>query len=363
MRRLQWIRVLGLGLTLGVSGAALTGCGVLDGLMGGSSDPATLVAGAKSKLASGDLPGATSEFESLASSNPTSVEAQMGLSYMKMLAGDHGGADAVLKAALDIPELPEDVASQIALRRALVALAANDLDAAQAQGEKSGLSPGLVIAAEVYLRDAEIAEAMPLLERAAADASDPVVQAAAREYLEYLGDTSSGRAQLAEATALWSLGQREDACEAAEELLLLLPGEVENRDAMLLLWAGRAVSSNQPVIASALIDDTAPPPNQAWRVQATRALISVANGEIDEAVTTFDQLQEGGAPTDGLVDAWATALMLSKDKGLAAQLVEKTGGKLKSAAFARGLLAAGAVGDAKSAAPAGTTLSAFLEAQ
>jgi len=321
------------------------------------SDPAEVVAPAMGKLKDGDLPGAMSEYKSLVEANPKVAEAHIGLAYVQMLAGKYDDADNTLKDAQDIEDLSDDVKNEIALRRALVALRAGDLENTQKHGESSGLPAGQVLAAEVYLADAEADAAIPLLEKAASGGSGSV-KSAAQTYLDYLGDTETGRAQLAEATALWALGQRADACETAEELLRFLPTDYSDRDNLLLLWAGRAVASGQPGVAEGLLDEmSTAPEDQVWRVQATRALIAVANGDYETGKEIFTALGQGGAPADGLADALATAAAISGDAGFA----EEIAGGLESASVARGLLAAGANGAAKQAAPPSSMLSRFLE--
>jgi hypothetical protein len=163
---------------------------------------------------------------------------------------------------------------------------------------------------------------------------------------------------LAEATALWALGQRQDAVDYAEELLRALPEEREDKNELLVLWAGRAVTSGRPGVAQAmLLAMGMPPEGQAWRVEATRAMIAVAEGRNDEGYAMFEALGAAGAPADGLSDALATAAGLTKDKELARRLTAT----LESVAVARGLYEADAVEAAKKAAPAGS-FATFLEA-
>ena len=177
----------------------------------------------------------------------------------------------------------------------------------------------------------------------------------ASTYLEMLDDQILGG--LAETTALWALGDRNGAVESAEELVKALPDDNDSKAEQTLLWAGRAATSGQPSVANSLLDDLSfPPSGQAWRVQATRAIIAAAEGDGEEAIRIFEVLAEGGAPADGLADARATACALVNDKSIARRLVED----LESSAAARCLSEAGAVKLAPTQAPAGP-LKTYLE--
>lgn len=338
------------GLTL------VTGCDQITELLGGASDPESILAPARQSLDAGDLPDALVKFREIEQANPNLVEAKVGLSYALLLAGDLDQADRTLEQAMGLDSATDLQKSEINLRRAIIALRKGDLASTQKYGEASTLPAGLVLAAEVYLADAETGAAIPLFERAAASGTGEV-RKTAKTYLDYLNDQASGRAQLAEATALWALGQREEACEAAEELLRFLPPTFEARDELLLLWAGRAVAAGRAGVAEGLLDEMAgSPPDQVWRVQATRALVAVANQDFESAESTFANLKAGGAPIDGLTDAIATAAAISKDRAFARKISEG----MESDAVARGLHEAGASVAAKNAGASGT-FSRFLE--
>jgi tetratricopeptide (TPR) repeat protein len=344
-----------MGLTL------LGGCDLLKDFgidLGGKKDPAALVGPARDALDGNDLPGAMDKYQEIAAANPDVVEAKIGLAYMQLLSGQNDKADATLAEALAIEGIDDSVKNELNLRRALVALRKGDLENIRKYGELSNLPAGKVLAAEVYLADAETDSAIPLLEQASSQGSGEV-KAAAAKYLDYLNDQETGRAQLAEATALWALGQREEACETAAELLAYLPTDFAQRDELLLLWAGRAVASGLPGSAEGMLDEMGGAPDgHAWRVQATRALVAVANEDFDGAKQTFANLGAGGAPADGIADALATAAAISSNKEFATEIT--TG--LKSNALARGLMAAGATDAAKGAAPSGV-FSQFLESR
>jgi tetratricopeptide (TPR) repeat protein len=334
----------------------LTGCDMVMDLIGGSSDPAEVVAPARQALEAGELPDAATKYQEIVAAKPDVVDARVGLAYTQLLAGKLDDADRTLDEALMIEGITDAQKSEISLRRAIVALRKGDLDGTRKHGEASGLPAGQVLAGEVYLADAEAASAVPLFEQASQSGSGSV-RDAAKKYLEYLNDPD--RAQLAEATALWALGQREEACETAEDLIRYLPQGTADRDQLLLLWAGRAVASGKPGVAEGLLDEMAGAPDgQVWRVQATRALVAVANGDLDSAAATFEALSKGGAPEDGMRDAIATAAAISNDADFARRISQG----MESDAIARGLHAAGATSDAKSRGATGT-LSRFLESQ
>jgi uncharacterized protein HemY len=179
----------------------------------------------------------------------------------------------------------------------------------------------------------------------------------ASTYLALLDSGDQIQAGLAEITALWALGDRSGACASAEELVSALPEDDDTKATQILLWAGRAATSGHAALASSLLDELSfPPDGQAWRVQATRALVAAAEGEADEAIRILDALAEGGAPADGLADARATACALVGERQKARQIV----GELESPAIARCLSEVGAVAVAPTRALDGP-LKSFLE--
>jgi hypothetical protein len=279
---------------------------------------------AQAILADGDLPAAAARIDELAAGGRAVEDA----AYMAYLEGDYARADALLAS---LPETPE-----LQLRRAIVALERRDLDAVKRFGEASGLGPGLILAAEVHLADAEPDEARALLGKV--EGEPGTVGDTAASYLALLRSPDPYENGVAEATALWSLGERKVAVEAAAELLQARP-ESTSRDVDLLVWAGRAATSGAPDLAEELLDAMSfPPEGQAWRVVATRALIEAARGQTDESLRTFETLEVAGAPRDGIADARATAAALAKDPESAVRLV----GGQRSVTAARALEQAGA---------------------
>ena len=327
---------------------SLTAC---DYLPFGAAGP-EVVEEANNALKSGDLPGAGAQYAQLSTEHADSIHVAIGQAYILLMQGDSDGADATLAA---VEESAGEQLPEIKLRRAIVAMRAKDLDAVKLHGTASGLPEGKLLAAEVHLVDLEGDEAAQIF-RDISSAGGAVGETATT-YLAMLDSGDQIQAGLAEATALWAIGERESACENAEELVKALPEDDTSKSTQILVWAGRAVTSNKPGVAASLLDDLDfPPEGQAWRVQATRAIIAVAEGDADEGIRIFAALSEGGAPADGLADARATACALATDKAKARLLVDG----LESAAVARCLMQAGADRVAQNQAPDGA-LKTFLE--
>ncbi len=267
----------------------------------------------------GQLPDAFNEVDKARTEHPNLREVQLRAAYAYMLAGDHDLADEVLAKLQDGAD-PEE-SNELALRRALNALAAGEFDAVGEHGMASQTAAGFVMAAEVRLADAEVEDAITLLKQArdkpgrGADTAD--------KYLELLESGDMYRAGLAEATALWALGDRTAACDTAEELVKGL--DSADRGELLLVWAGRCVTSERPAIAASLIEEakmSEVDPDQAWRLLATDALVSAAEGDCAASAAWFAALEVGGAPADGLADAKATAVALNPDEECLALLGE-----------------------------------------
>lgn len=323
--------------------AAAPGCGLVDKLLGGADKA---VAEGQQKLSAGDLPGAADVFAAAAKDHPDSVDAAAGAAFTALLQGDAAAADGYLAAA---EAKAGDRLGEVKMRRALVALESGDLDKVKAFGEASGLPAGQLLAAEVALADGERDEAHGLLEKARG--GQGAVGRTAKRYLELLDDPEPVVAGLAESAALWALGEKEVAVRSVEDLLTNLPDDFENRDAEVLLWAGRAASVHETDVARSLLDAVIfPPEGQAWRKVATRAMVACADGDGGTCLSLFDNL-EGNAPEDGLADARATAaVLIAKDDPEAAR---KLVGPYISNAAARALVEAGDRDSARDAVPGG----------
>lgn len=334
-------------VVVGVVVGGLLACSGGGGLLGGE-DP---VQHAQSALRTGDLPGASAEFSKLVAENPDNVDAAVGMAYTQLLQGDLAGADSTLAG---IEAKAGDKAGEIRLRRALVALQSKDFDKVKEHGEASGLPEGELMAAEVHLIELDADQALAVFNRLK-DRGDAVGDTA-RTYAELVQSGDQHKATLAEANALWALGDRANAVTSVEESLKGLAEDDPRKATQILLWAGRAATSGHPEVTRRLLEDTFPPEGQQWRYQATRAIGLVAEGNVDDAKVIFTGLKAAtDTPQDGLADALATACALA-NPAVAKDLVEG----MESAAAARCLIQAGAADAAKNHVSDGP-LKSFLE--
>jgi tetratricopeptide (TPR) repeat protein len=327
---------------------SLGGCQIVQGFL---NNPSQAVEEGQSKLKAGDLAGAAASFEAAVQKAPTNVDAASGAAYMKVLAGDFAAADALLAAAE--PTAAERT-PEIKLRRALVAVESGDLDKVKELAAASGLPAGQLLAAEVELADGNRDAARTLLESAKADSGE--VGATAGQYLEVMGDANPLVAGLAEAQALWALGKRNIAVRSVEDLVKAYAESHEDGGDQLLLWAGRAASVGEASIATNLLDSiTVPPAGQGWRVLATRAIITCAQGDGAGCQEQFEALK-AGAPADGYADARVSAALAvaDKDAGAARALLQGVSGDAAARAWA-------AIGD--SPAGAAVVADAVLKSQ
>jgi hypothetical protein len=278
----------------------------------------------------------------------------MGLAYSHYLRGEYGDADKIL-AKMDTDKLEKSLGQELRLRRTLVAVREGDLDQVIRLGELSGSPIGKLLAAEGHLANANSNAAIPLFEDAAESGGD--VGQTAKQYLEYMRSENPVITNLAEASALWAVGEKNVACESAQQVMAALDDmaamddEFPNRNEVTLLWAGRAAVTAEDVeVAEDLLERVdVPPEGQAWRMQATQALIHFRKEEFDLGIDLFVALASGGAPADGLADAIATAAAISGDADVAREITAN----LKSNATARGLWEAGDRQGAAELAPKG----------
>ena len=294
----------------------LGGCsiiqGVLDGLQKGGGE-------GEAKLKAGDLAGASAAYDASLKTSAGNVDVATGAAYLHLLSGDAATAEAILAAAA--PAAGER-APEIAMRRALVAMETGDLDKVREYATAAGTPAGKFLAAEVALaNDGDRAAAKALFEQVQAEPGE--LGSAAKAYLGLLADTNSMVSGLAEVQSLWGLGQRAIAVRSVEDPLKAYAESHDDGADQLLVWAGRAVVVGETGVAGNLLDAiTVPPQGQAWRLQATRAMLLCANGDGAGCKAGLDAVQPI-APADGYVDARATAALVlaAKDPATARALV------------------------------------------
>jgi hypothetical protein len=293
----------------------LTGCSLFSG------DPAAAVADADAKLKSNDLAGAAAAYEAALTEHPESVEVATGAAYLRLLKGDTAGADAALAG---VEAAAAERVGEVKVRRALVALQAGDLDAMNTHATASNLPVGALLAGEYQLAEGNPTEARSQLQ-AAAKGGGPVGEAAG-QYLRLMSESNPLVAGMAEAQALWALGQRPVAVRSVTDLVKAYAethGDTDGTD-MLLLWAGRAAAIGEAEVATGLLDSIViPPAGQTWRLNATRAMAACAAGDGATCVAGFNALDTlvqspdgagAGIPVDGLSDARVTAAFAIADK-------------------------------------------------
>lgn len=274
-----------------------SGCDALRGLGGPS-----VMEQAETRLKAGDLAGAEALYQKALGADPADVAAASGVAYLALLSGDAERADATLAA---VQPMDREVASDVALRRALVALRRGDLDAVKAHGVASARAAGRLLAAEVELADGNREGATAHLEVAKGDPG--AVGEVARSYIALLSDSDPRVVGYAETQALWALGERALAVRSVEDLVGAYAESREDGAEHILLWAGRAASVGEVQVAERLLDAlTVPPPGQSWRVGATRAILACAAGDAPRCSASLASVQSV-APGDGYGDAVVTA--------------------------------------------------------
>jgi tetratricopeptide (TPR) repeat protein len=307
---------------------SLWGCSLIEGLL---VDPAKQASEAEAKLKAGDLDGAAALYEAALQKSPTQVDLVCGAAYLKLLQGNPAAADTLLASA-------EATAGarlgEIKMRRALVAMKTGDLDSIRKFATDAGSPEARLILAEAMLADGDKAAARTQLDPLQSEAGP--VGDTAKAYLGLLNDPNSDVAGLAEVEALWALGQRPIAVRAVAENVRAYAEAREDGSEQLLIWAGRAATVGEPEIATNLLDAiTVAPPGQAWRLQATRALVLCAEGNGAECMSSFEKIGPI-SPADGYADARATGAILiaERDAETAKQLLAGQSGDAAARAWA-----------------------------
>ncbi|GDX81280.1 hypothetical protein LBMAG42_30910 [Deltaproteobacteria bacterium] len=307
---------------------SLVGCSVIQGLL---ADPTKQVAEAEALLKAGDLAGAAGVYEGALAKAPTNVDLVSGAAYVKLLQGNPAAADALLAGVEGASgtRLPE-----IKMRRALVAMKTGDLDTVKTHAAAAGTPEGKLLVAEVNLADGDRPAAKTDLEALQTEAGP--VGDTAKAYLALINDKNGLIAGLSEIQALWALGQRPIAVRAVEDLAKAYASEHDDGPDQLLLWAGRAATVGEPAIATNLLDAIpVAPQGQVWRMQATRAMISCAEGDGASCLAGFERILTI-SPEDGYADARATAALLiaDRDAETARKLLEGQKGDAAARAYA-----------------------------
>jgi tetratricopeptide (TPR) repeat protein len=326
--RYVWPRSRSMRIAFVLPVLALAGCSIVQGLL---NPPEKAVANAEAQLKAGNLAEAARIYNEALARNPTHVDLASGAAYVKLLAGDTSGADAVLAAAEAQagPRLAE-----IKMRRALVAMEGGDVDTVKVHAEAAGTPAAKLLVAEVDLANGYPEQAKPILESIQGEAGP--VGAAATGYLDLLNDASQPVQGLADMQALWALGQRGVAAKSVKDNVLAYAESRADGDEQILLWAGRAATVGETGIATTLLDAmSVAPPGQKWRVEATRAIVLCAEGKGADCVARFDELA-AISPAEGLADARVTAAMIvaSTDAVTAKQLLNGVAGDAAARALA-----------------------------
>ena len=258
---------------------------------------------AQKALAAGNLSDAQTQLGAILSEVPQDPNAATAMAHIHVLNGDFAQAESVLNAVQT-----EDAAvqSQIALRRALVALAAKDFSKAKEIALTSNEDFASVLAAEISLMDGEYEEAVGYLEKVGG-----AHKSLARQYLKLLDGNEWSQAY-AEAQALWALRDFDLAIQSVAGTLEFVSNQALDNQYTnhVVLWASRAVAVAQPKIAKDLLSiKGVKSAKDDWRVAVLEAMITAVDGDVAAGKAQFEAL-EGVAPAQALNDAKATTVVV-----------------------------------------------------
>ena len=281
---------------------------------------------AQKEMAANNLSVAGQQFDAILQEVPGEAVASTSMAHIHMLNGKFEQADAVLAS---IQTEDPVVKSQIALRRALVALESKDFSKVKEFAQQSTESFAYILVAEISLMDGEHEEAATALEQVNGSHAS-----LAQSYLRLLEGDEWSKAY-AEAQALWAVRDFDLAIQSVSGTLQYvsasaLDGEFGEH---VILWASRAISVGQPEIADDLLQIQGFQPDpEDWKVDTLKAMSTCVKGNVSEGKEMFAAL-EGKAPPQGLHDAKATTavVLASIGKDASALLSELRG---TSGAFA-----------------------------
>ena len=268
------------------------------------SDKSAETMAAQKTLAAGGLSDAQSQLMAILEEVPGDPVAATALAHIYVLNGDFTQAESVLDT---VQSEDAKIQSEIALRKALVALEAKDFSKAKEMALTSKEEFALVLAAEISLMDGEYEEAIEYLEKVGGSH-----QALAKQYLELLDGNEWSQAY-AEAQALWALRDFDLAIQSVAGTMeeFVSNKALENRyNDHVILWASRSVAVAQPEIAEQLLSiKGVKSVKEDWRVGVLNAMITSVKGDVAAGKVQFEALN-GIAPAQALHDAKATTVVV-----------------------------------------------------
>ena len=271
------------------------------------SDKSEEIMAAQKALAAGQLSSAQTQLAPVLAEVPQNADAATAMAHIHVLKGEYSQAEAVLNA---VQSEDPAVLSQVALRKALVALEARDFSKAKEMAITSQEDFAMVLAAEISLMDGEYDEAIEYLEKVGGEH-----RTLAKSYLKLLDGDEWSQAY-AEAQALWALRDFDLAIQSvAGTMEFVSKSALDNQPKEhILLWASRAVAVAQPEVASQLLSLKGAPPADDWRVGVLNAMITTVGGDVSGGKAQFEALA-GVAPEQAVHDAKATAVVVLSSLG------------------------------------------------
>ena len=271
------------------------------------SDKSEEIMAAQKALAAGQLSSAQTQLTPILAEVPQNADAATAMAHIHVLKGEYSQAEAVLNAVQSEDPV---VLSQVALRKALVALEARDFSKAKEMAITSQEDFAMVLAAEISLMDGEYDEAIDYLEKVGGEH-----RSLAKSYLKLLDGDEWSQAY-AEAQALWALRDFDLAIQSvAGTMEFVSKSALDNQPKEhILLWASRAVAVAQPEVASQLLSLKGAPTADDWRVGVLNAMITTVDGDVSGGKAQFEALA-GVAPEQAVHDAKATAVVVLSSLG------------------------------------------------
>ena len=267
------------------------------------SDKSAETMAAQKTLAAGGLSDAQTQLTAILAEVPGDPVAATALAHIHVLNGEFSQAESVLNA---VQSEDATVQSEIALRKALVALEAKDFSKAKEMALLSNEDFSHILAAEISLMDGEYEEAIEYLEKVAGSH-----QALAKQYLKLLDGNEWSQAY-AEAQALWALRDFDLAIQSVAGTMEFVSNTaLDNQyNDHVILWASRSVAVAQPEIAEQLLSiKGVKSVDEDWRVGILQAMITSVKGDVAAGKNQFEALN-GIAPAQALHDAKATTVVV-----------------------------------------------------